>query len=78
MTAMDLASAQLSDLFEKYKRERKVQEEDAMYRNRSNHRTMIEKMLQHKNIQEVVPKTEEKKEKRDAQFWRKKNILKLY
>lgn len=41
MTAMDLASAQLSDLFEKYKRERKVEEEDAMYRNRSNHRTMI-------------------------------------
>lgn len=35
-------------------------------------------MLQHKNVQEVVPKTEEKKEKRDAQFFRKQNIFKLY
>lgn len=79
MTAVDLASAQLSDLFEKYKREQRAEEEEeAMYRNRSNHRTMIEKMLQHKNVQEVVPKGEERKEKRDAQFWRKKNIFKFY
>lgn len=77
MTPIDLASAQLSSLFQKYKQ---AEEEDAMYRNRSNHRSMIEKMLQHKNVQEIVPKEDkqEKKEKKDAQFWRKKNIFKFY
>lgn len=51
-----------------------------MYRNRSNHRSMIEKMLQHKNVQEIVPREEksERKEKKDAQFWRKKHIFKFY
>lgn len=49
---------------------------------------MIEKMLQHKNqikeAQEIVVKEggkeerQEKKEKKDAQFWRKKNIFKFY
>jgi hypothetical protein len=76
MTAIDLASSQLSNLFQKYKQA----QEDAMYRNRSNHRSMIEKMLQHKNVQEIVPKEDkqEKKEKKDVQFWRKKNIFKFY
>lgn len=38
---------------------------------------MVEKMLQNKHTQEAVPR-EEKKEKKEAQFWRKKNIFKMY
>lgn len=44
MTARDLASTDFSNIFMPYLKE----EEDPMYRNRSNHRTMIERMLNKK------------------------------
>lgn len=44
MTAVEIASAHLADLFSKYKQQAE-EEEDRMYRNRNNHRNMIEKML---------------------------------
>jgi hypothetical protein len=55
-----------------------------MYRNRSNHRNMIEKMLA-VNYQEAPPQQKEAQSQgqgqikdRDAQFFRKRNIFKLY
>jgi hypothetical protein len=79
MTAIDLASAHLADLFRKYKEEQE-QEEDRMYRNRNNHRNMIEKMLAHNSPKEQPPGQQQGQagQGRDAQFFRKRNILKLY
>jgi hypothetical protein len=54
-----------------------------MYRNRNNHRNMIEKMLA-LNYQEAPPKEGQSQSQpqggqgRDARFFRKQHILKLY
>lgn len=78
MTPSDLASQEIASLLKN-----KQPEEDSLYRNRSTHRNMVERMLQSKaDLSPVLAKDKKEKEKdkdkQNTQFWRKKGILKMY
>lgn len=83
MTAIDLASNQLKEIFPSV-RESTVIETNPLYRNRTNHRTMVEKMLHLPSValqskeSKNSDKDKDKKKEKDKMTTRQKNIFKIY